>query len=149
MGGPGSGHHLEPVLRKLIFHHYLYLLISPEDIHDTFFSRADLPGGQCFTLDRLRRLCRWFNQYENPLIKTEIDKYLSGEREGNAGRPHGLTSEDREYLKGLLRVRCTHRLGELAQELYLMIDNEEQQIPSISSVYRELRSMKFSRKIYR
>ncbi len=144
MGGLGSGHHLDPILRRLIYDHYVYRRKSPNEIHDILFAFDD---SQKLTLQYLIKLCKWFDKSEEEVINS----YLSGSRSRaiTAGRPgRALLEQDREHLRILLRSCCTRKLREIADELYLMIDNEIDQMLSVPTVYRHLRDMNYTRKVF-
>ncbi len=147
MGGPGSGNHLDPILRRLVYDHYINRGKSPIEIYDILFGASEVNSSK-ITYAHLIKLCKWFLQSEE---KENIEVYLSGSnsRAIAAGRPRRLHSEDREHLRTLLQLRCTRNLDEISKELYFMIDNNEidQLISSVPTIYRELKRMKFTRKV--
>ena len=85
-------------------------------------------------------------------MELQIQNYLSGENPSKRiiGRPHILFEEDKAHLKTLVSMRSTLFLRELADELYLMIEDEaiERNIPSPPTVYRLLRDMDYTLKVY-
>ena len=141
MGGPGSGHHLEPVVRRLIWYYYHIHNKTPFEIHEILFDFPD----HLITLDHVVRLCRWFDQANTDKLET----YLSGFNEKNRykGRPFSLSADDLEHLRDILRERGTRNLKSIAEELYLRIEDEVGHISSISAVRHHLNIMKITRKV--
>ena len=149
MGGLGSGNHLDPILRRLIYFQCIDLHKTPEEIYEFIFPPiVDISKAHSWriTFRHLCKLCTWFTNGDS----TEIDLYLYGSntRASNAGRPRSLKAEDREHLRAIIRERCTKTLHEIVDELYLMIENEVDQMSSMATVSRELHKLNYTRKVF-
>jgi hypothetical protein len=145
MGGEGSGHHLEPVIRRLIFHYYKNYNKTPAEIYEILFNDCSAP--HVITLKYLHDLCRRFDQAE----PADLEDYLTGVREQGrrmGRRTYSLGQEDKVHLRSILRERGTRRLQEIANELYLRIDDEMGHINSVPTIHRALHSMEVTRKVF-
>ena len=142
MGGEGSGHHLLPVIRRLIFHYYQNYTKTPAEIQEMLFN---LSSDYTITQKYLHDLCKRFDQFNS----ADLEEYLNGSRERGRrkGRPTNLSQDDKAHLRSILRERSTRKLREIAEELDLRIDNEIGHMYSVSTIHRVLRSMKFTRKV--
>ena len=96
------------------------------------------------TLRYLTRVCNRFDQAE----AADIEEYLNGSRKrGRLMGSQSLSQDDKSHLGSILRERGTRNMREIANELYLRIDEEIGHMCSVSTVHRVLHSMKFTRKV--
>ena len=142
MGGQGSGVHLPVSMRRLIQHYASTADKSAEEIYELLL--VGLPPN--FTFARMQTLCTKFRA----LAGSDWEhKYLSGNhtRKANAGRHFCLSEADKQELGRLVRNRCTRRLSELRDELYLILENEIANIPSTSTIFNTLSRMGYTLKV--
>lgn len=142
MGGPGSGYHLPVHIRKIIKHNVSVLEMTTEYIYDLI-----LPGlPRHFTFVRLREVCHKFQTLAGSDWESS---YLSGDktRKAHAGRPFLLCDADKQELESLVRNRCTRRLKDLRDLLYIVLKDEVANIPATSTIFNNLQRLGYSSKV--
>lgn len=143
MGGPGSGHHVEPFMRRLMYYYYYVLNKTAEEIHDTLF--CENPSS--LTVERIKQICRFFINGD----PEEVEIYLEARRtrKMNAGRrPLSLLdADDKNHLRTILRQRCNRHLKDLTHEFYALLDWELTSMPATCTVFQTLPRMNMPRKV--